>query len=374
MKAGKQEMKELLAEPGRCTGCGACSYICPNGAVSMIAEEEGFAVPEVAADQCDDCGACREVCPVMKPEQYKEKTAPAFYVAKHTDGDVLFHSTSGGAFTALSDVVLGENGTVYGVVFDEKLDVCHARTDSRTGRDDMRFSKYVQSRIDRDIYAMLEEDLKNGRKVMFTGTPCQTAAVRSVFGRPASLILVDLVCFGAPSPRSWTDYKRMLEEEQGAPLTFASFRSKEKGWFRGQYQVYYRVAGKEERLEDTRFFEMFFRKRYLLRPSCYSCPFTDIRRASDLTIADYWGIEKFSEEWCDRRGVSLILANTQAGRQLLERCANLQYEQRDPAEALSQQKKLSCPTEEPADRALFWKAYREHGFAGAVREFGDDRT
>ena len=109
------------------------------------------------------------------------------------------------------------------------------------------------------------------------------------------------------------------------------------------------------------------------RSSCFRCMYSNYNRAGDITIGDYWGIEKFSEEWCDRRGVSLILANTQAGRQLLERCENLQYEQRDPAEALSQQKKLSCPTEEPADRALFWKAYREHGFAGAVREFGDDR-
>ncbi|MBQ6361327.1 MAG: Coenzyme F420 hydrogenase/dehydrogenase, beta subunit C-terminal domain [Lachnospiraceae bacterium] len=364
-------MMKSIMEHGNCSGCGACSFICPHGAVTMSADDEGFAIPVIAEEQCTDCGACRDICPAAHAEDLKERTAPSFYAAKHTDGDVLFRSTSGGAFTGLSDAVLAENGTVYGVVFDDHLDVCHARTETAAGRDAMRFSKYVQSRLEKDIYEKIKADLDSGRLVMFTGTPCQTAAVRSVFGRPENLILVDLVCFGAPSPRSWTDYKKTLEEEQGSPLVFASFRSKEKGWFRGQYQVYYKVAGKEERLEDTRFFEMFFRKRYLLRPSCYSCPYTDRHRTADLTIADYWGIEKFSEEWCDRRGVSLILVNTQAGEALLKRSRNLLFEQRDPQEALSQQKKLSAPAEEPADRAQFWNVYRKYGFAEAAREFGD---
>ena len=361
-------MIKLFEDRKECTGCGACRFVCPKDAVRMEADEEGFAVPVVDGDKCIDCGACLRICPVRNAEAVREKEEPRFFVARHQDPEVLFHSTSGGAFTALSDAVLARGGVVYGVDFGEDLEVCHVRTDDRAGRDRMRYSKYVQSRLDDEIYRQIGEDLKAGRDVLFTGTPCQTAAMRSVFGKQAHLYLVDLICHGVPSPLLWKAYRETLEQENGAPVVWASFRTKENGWFRGQYQIYYKVKGREERLEDTRFFEMFFRSRYVLRESCHACPWSSTRRAADLTIADYWGIEKFSEAWCDRRGVSLIMVHTPAGRELLHRSRNLLTEERDREEALSQQMRLSSPAVRPDDREEFWKLFYAKGFGRAAEE------
>lgn len=360
-------MEKIHETPADCTGCGACRFACPAGAITMQPDREGFLSPVIDAGLCMDCGGCLAICPVSHPGHYKQEAEPEFYVARHQSADVLFHSTSGGAFTALSDRVLEQGGVIYGADFDENLQVCHRRAEDRAGRDRMRVSKYVQSRLD-DTYEQIQKDLDAGKTVLFTGTPCQTAGLRAALGQRENLILCDLVCHGVPSPLLWEEYKRTLSQEQGAPVNWASFRTKANGWFRGQYQIYYTVDGRDERLEDTRFFELYLRGRYLLRPSCYSCPFADTRRASDITIADYWGIEKYDESWCDRRGVSLILVSTDKGRALLNGCSQLLFEQRPAAEALAEQGRLSGPVSSPPDREVFWKIFFEQGFAAAAEE------
>lgn len=349
-----------------CSGCGVCSALCPAHAITMQPDEEGFLTPSINESLCTCCNICRAVCPMTKSGHEKGLSEPDFFVATHSSSEVLSHSTSGGAFTALSDAVLSRDGVIYGADFDESLTVCHKRAETAEQRDRMRFSKYVQSQI-HDVFPSIKKDLDDGRLVLFTGTPCQTAAIRTLFGYPDNLILCDLVCHGVPSPLLWKKYLEALAQEQGRSVTWASFRTKVNGWFRGQYQIYYHVAGKDELFEDTRFFELYLRGRYLLRPSCHACPYADTHRAADLTIADYWGIEKYSKEWCDRRGVSLILVHTQKGARLLESCTDLPHERRSPSEALNEQKRLSGPVSAPDDRELFWSVFRERGFAEAHR-------
>ena len=355
---------------GQCSGCGACAERCPVKAIIMKRDDEGFLTPVIDKALCTDCGRCRDICPMTRPGNYKEEREPEFYVGIHASGDVLSRSTSGGAFTALSDAILARGGVVYGVDFDEDLMVCHKRAVNEEQRDRMRFSKYIQSRPF-DCYAQIEADLDAGKTVLFTGTPCQTAAVRALFGQRDNLILCDLICHGVASPLLWEEYRRALADEQGAPVNWVSFRSKAKGWFRGQYQIYYTVQGGAEQLEDTRFFELYLRGCYLLRPSCHACPYGDTHRAADLTIADYWGIEKFSEKWCDRRGVSLIMTHTEKGKKLLESCERFPHEKRDSAEALAEQKRLHGPVAAPEDRSLFWELLRERGFAEAYRQMAE---
>jgi len=354
----------VLQEAALCSGCGVCITRCPTGAVTMEPDAEGFLTAVLDTELCTDCGRCRDVCPMAHPEEFKEKQQPQFHVGRHESGEVLSRSTSGGAFTALSDAVLRRGGVVYGADFDGELMVFHARADSAEGRDRMRVSKYVQSRV-HECYGALRRDLAAGREVLFTGTPCQTAAVRALFGRRDNLILCDLICHGIASPLLWEEYLRTLAQEQGAPVESAAFRSKEKGWYRGQYQLYYTPEGQCERLTDTRFFKLYLVSCCILRPSCHLCPYADTRHAADLTIADYWGIEKYSEAWTDRRGVSLILTHTEKGRRLLEATEDFLHEQRAPEEALAEQKRLHGPLPEPPVRRLFWETLREQGFSAA---------
>lgn len=353
---------------GRCTGCGACLAVCSAGAIMMIPDKEGFVMPKVSAEYCTGCKACRVVCPINRRGFLKNANEPHFYVAQNKNAEVLSVSSSGGAFTALSDEVFRRGGVICGVAFDENLKVRHCRAEDFSARDRMRFSKYVQSDMT-GIYESIRDDLENERTVLFTGTPCQCAGVQAVFGKPAGLYLCDLVCHGVPSPLLWEKYREALAREHGGrAVTWAAFRTKAKDGNRGRFQVYFKVDDGMEQFEDTRFFELYVRGCYVLRPSCYACPFTDTLRVSDFTIAEYRGIEKYSKAWDDYRGVSLILAGTPKGEKFLLGTPGLCYERRAPIEALNEQKRLSEPASAPADRSRFWEVFHKRGFSAAAED------
>ncbi len=365
-------MKTVYGECRACCGCGACAHLCPAGAIRMEPDAEGFLYPVVDQSLCVDCGLCRERCPLMAADHYKQPAAPRFYAAKHRQGEVLRRSTSGGLFTALSDGVLAQGGAVYGAVFDEALRVVHRRADTAAGRDPMRFSKYVQSDLG-GCFAQVEQDRRQGTPVLFTGTPCQNAGLRAALGALAQapeLVCCDVICHSIPSPRVWEAYKALLEQEQGAGLTMVSFRNKESGWTRsGSNKLFrYQTANMAAPAQDDRFYRLFFESGAIVRPACGSCPFTDCRRPSDITIADYWGIEKYSPEKYDPLGVSLVLVNSPKGAALLERCRPaLWLEERPPREALAEQGRLHQPVQLPAHRAAFWRLLEQEGLAAAMK-------
>lgn len=366
-------MEQVYSEKKDCCGCSACFNVCPTDAITMTSDEEGFLYPVISQEYCIDCNSCREVCPLITEGNYKEEFIPEFYVAKHKSKDVLNKSTSGGAFTALSDAILAEGGVVYGVDFDDKYRVLHRRAINQEERNRMRISKYVQSNMT-DIFQQVKNDLENGKKVLFTGTPCQNAGLRgylSVSTLTKNLYSCDIICHSIPSPLIWEDYKGLLEKENGGILTDVQFRSKIIDWSRenSNNSFLFKTSASDEIHNDDRYYRLWFGRRTVCRPSCYDCPFTDIHRASDITIADYWGIEKYAPEWMDVKGVSVILINTDKGIELLDKCdMTLAYEKRPKEESLNEQQRLSEPTKIPEDRDKFWDDYHKFGFEYIIKK------
>ena len=363
-------MEKLFEEKQDCCGCGACEAACPRGAVTMQPDEEGFLYPAADAERCVDCGLCLRVCPLRNGERWKADREPRSFAAIHKSADVLMRSTSGGAFTAISDVILARGGAVCGADFDDNLRVVHRMSDRAEGRDRMRISKYVQSDIRAMFRAVREECEK--RPVLFSGTPCQCAALLSyLVRRPENLFVCDLICHSIPSPLVWEEYKKLLEAERGGKIAQVWFRSKRHPWGRANSNkgFAYRMEGSDEIFEDGRYYSLFIRERVIARPSCSTCRFTDTRRVSDLTIADCFGIEKYAPEWNDARGVSLILTNTEKGEALLEAAAPaMRLNERPLLENVAEQQRLSRPAEFPANRAEFWKKFIEHGLAEALKK------
>ncbi|MEW9094594.1 MAG: Coenzyme F420 hydrogenase/dehydrogenase, beta subunit C-terminal domain [Clostridiaceae bacterium] len=370
-------MESIFSKKENCCGCSACYNTCPKQAISMKEDEEGFLYPVIDQSLCVDCGKCTKVCPLIQSGNYKHNSIPEFFVAKHKSEEVLMKSTSGGAFTAISDEILRLGGVVYGADYDHEFRVMHKRAENEEQRNRMRVSKYVQSNLG-DVFKQIKTDLTNGKIVLFTGTPCQIAGLRGFIGDSPlvkNLYLCDLICYGIPSPLIWDDYKNILEKEYGGKLVDVKFRSKIAGWSRkkSNESFLFKTSNSENFHHDGRFYQLFFGKKTIIRPSCGKCLYTDIHRSSDITIADYWGIEKYAPEWMDAKGVSLIITNTSKGEELLMKCSTtLKYEKRAKEESLEEQQRLSGPIEFPKDRKEFWEEYQKFGLAHLLDQLPEE--
>ena len=364
----------LFTDRRDCCGCGACAGVCPAGAVAMRPDEEGFSYPSVDAGRCLECGRCAAVCPLAGgAERAPFRPAPAFYIARNREEEVVRRSASGGAFTALSNQVLRRGGVVYGVVLDGALRAVHARAETPAQRDRMCSSKYVQSDLG-DAYQRAGEDLEAGRTVLFTGTSCQLAGLQTYLGRPRkNLICCDVICHSVSSPLMWREYLRLLEEENRGRVTSVNFRDKREGWQRAStFKGFsYSVDGGPPR-DDDRFYRLFFGKKLIARPACSVCRYARVERCTDITIADYWGVEKYAPEWADYYGVSFLMVSTPKGEELLNGCrGELRFARRDPMEQVKENHRLRGPMGIPEEeRAAFWADYRAEGFAGALRRLG----
>lgn len=321
-----------------CCGCNACTQCCPKQCITMQEDMEGFLYPYVDKGSCIDCSLCEKVCPVINK---REKQRPLYvYAAKNKNEEIRLKSSSGGIFTLLAEEFIHRNGIVFGACFDEKWEVKHDYADTRKGLSAFRGSKYMQSRI-QGTYKEVEEFLKQGRKVMFTGSPCQIAGLRNYLRKDyENLCAVDFICHGVPSPKVWRKYltgicekvlKKELEDggrsaflwKRGYRIEDINFRDKKIGWKKFSFSLRLKFL-----LEDTSidfsepFSENIFMKAFLtdliLRPSCYQCPSKGGRSASDISIADYWSIQQVLPDFDDDKGISLVLINTSKGYTLYQ--------------------------------------------------------
>ena len=303
-----------------CCGCNVCGDICPKGAISFKTDKEGFWYPEVDTDSCVNCGLCEKVCPVLsKADFIKRYETPAVYAAYSKDEAIRIDSTSGGIHSVLAGKMFDRGAFIGGAVYNEDLTVSQVITDDRERLPEIRSSKYLQSDAS-SVYKAISERLKEGRDVFFCGTPCQVQALYKFLGREYdNLITADILCRGVNSPKVFLAYVEMLEKKYGSKATAVKFKSKEKGWHNFSVRVNFE-NGKvycRDRWHDL-FFIGYLQYNNFVRPSCYKCRFKCFPQKSDITLADFWGIEKLDPSMDQDRGTSMVMVNSDKGAALFE--------------------------------------------------------
>ncbi len=347
----------------RCFGCSLCQNICPTNAISMKEDEKGFYKPSIDTEKCIKCNLCEKRCPINLPLESKPLTS---FAIKIKDIQERKESASGGMFYALASRFIKDKGIVYGAIFDENFVVKHIRTDNFDGIKKMRGSKYVQSNFI-GILSSIKKDLANGKKVLFTGTPCQVAAVK-LFTDADNLYTCDIICHGVSSPRVFRDFVNSIKKKYGQ-FTFLTFRDKNISWHGCNTTI--EVNGK--RVTNTLYLNVFkniYYGHYATRASCHFCNFANPNRVSDMTIGDFWGIEKIKEDFDDGYGVSLILINSKKGKEMFRsidnECYYFEHSYLD-----SRQPQLHAPTQKCDLSDAFWNDYQKKGFNYISRTYGE---
>ena len=306
-----------IKEKSQCCGCTACSSICPKKAIVMKQDEEGFMYPIIDKSKCVKCGLCDKVCPI---ENVKEnKNSQHAYIFQNADDKIRRESTSGGAFTAIAEYVIENNGIVYGAIFDDKYKVIHKGIDKKEELYKFRNSKYVQSEIG-NCYCEIKEHLNRGKLVCFSGTSCQVEGLKNYLRKNyENLILVDVVCRAVPSPLIWKKYLDM-RQRQYRDISRIMFRDKYYGYKYSNLSIYNKNNDKKQEyhkgVDSDPYLRAFF-TNICDRPSCYDCRFKKLHRESDITIWDCFEVEKYNKNFDDDKGTSRILVHTDKGRNII---------------------------------------------------------
>jgi len=380
----------LTEKKESCSGCGACRLECPRGAIKIVPDALGFPYPEIDSGLCIECGKCLRECAfksrrgeagpaaLLKGRRVevfpdgihngpRSVVFPDSFAVRHKSGDVVDNSRSGGMFTAISDYVLSLGGVVYGAAFDESFGVVHRRASNASQRDSFRGSKYVQSDIS-DCFESVRADLEAGLTVLFSGTPCECDALRSYVGEKydAKLYVVDIVCHGVPSPAVWKAYLGSF----GREIESVEFRDKRTFGWKDHRET---IRFKDGSSKSSRLFTYLFYRHIMMRPSCSECPYTNLQRPSDITLADFWGWEKQVPEMNrDDRGLSLVLVSSRAGHELLEAArASCEVVPVDVIGALQRPLQEAAPADSAA--AAFERDFLSKGIRYVMRKYGDMR-
>ncbi len=306
---------KILDNKKDCVGCGLCVNICPNNCIGMECENDGFWYPKIDTRICISCGKCKRTCPVNKPKIQIQPNG--CYALKDNDKTSRKKSSSGAASAVFYQQIIRQGGAFCGVKLNNELHAVHDLTCCMEDIDLYRDSKYVQSNMC-EAWDKIADCLEHGQKVLVTGTPCQIAAVHSRFSDTDNLILVDFICSGVPDPSLFELYKKDLEDRKGQPLKKFYFRDKTNGWKESNIRVVYTDETEDIITRDNSDYFQLFGNNLFFRECCYECRFKAFNTYADLTIGDYWGIEKLYPELDDDSGCSVVIVNTQKGKQFFE--------------------------------------------------------
>ena len=299
-----------------CCGCYACSNICPKNCIKMNCDNEGFEYPQIDEKKCINCNLCEKVCPVKNNIKSNEEVKINAYACVNNDEEVRINSSSGGIFPLLCKNVIDKGGVVFGAAFDNKFNVRHTFAETIDECNKFRGSKYVQSKIE-ESYKLAKKFLDNGKIVLFSGTQCQIKGLNLYLRKEyKNLITVDVICHGVPSPRVFKLYIENLIKKYRSDIQDISFRDKRKGWKEFSYVATFKDGQSYSKIFKEDIYIKGFLQNLYLRPSCYECRAKNFTSGSDISLADYWGVENIHNDLDDDKGVSLVLINSCKGEEV----------------------------------------------------------
>lgn len=342
----------IAAQKHNCCGCSACAQHCPQQCIAMKEDEQGFPYPEIDADSCISCGLCEEICPCLN--QGEARAPISIEVAINPDSLIRQQSSSGGVFSMLAESVLNDGGVVFGARFNDKWEVEIDYTESMEGLAVFRGSKYLQAKVG-ESYLKAESFLQDGRKVLFSGTPCQIAGLRQFLQiEYENLLTVAIACHSVPSPLVWKEYLKGLKLQN---ISDVQFRDKRISWEDYGLKIAY-DNGKEffQQYGSNPYMQLFLHG-IITRPSCFNCPAKEGKSGADVIIGDCWGVSQILPDYPnDHQGTSFVVCQTEKGVEAAEKSGvkgcPINYEQ-----IVKYNGGLTTRSSIPEERASFWKEF-----------------
>ena len=371
----------LYEKKEKCCGCGTCKIVCPQNAITMEKDSYDFLYPVINMERCIDCGLCKKICTF---QQGMEKNfSPKVYALALKNLDELLQSASGGVFGGIAKQWIIEGGVTFGAAFvkdGEHLTLCHSL--ATTGEELKRQlgSKYVQSDLG-DTFIVVKELLQKGKKVLYSGTPCQIVGLKSYLGKDYSnLVTMDLVCHGVAACSMFQGYLKAEGEKIGSKIENFVFRDKELGWGLNA-KLYYnspegKIASKVIPSYESSYYELFLHGD-IYRDSCYNCPYANKNHPADMTLGDFWGIEKEHPEYLEPNGklnqsvgVSMLMINSKKGEAVFDSMKDLFWYYPSSFEiAARNNEQLRKPSSIGEKRQKILELYKEKGYDAVDKWF-----
>lgn len=359
-------MKNIANVKNKCVGCRSCEQVCPQKCITLEPNREGFLYPRIEEKACIGCGMCLKACPTENTAEHRHQPQ-SVWAFKNNDEKQIMKSASGGAADVASEIILSQNGVVYGAAYDENLVVRHIEVTDKTSKCRLQSSKYVQSDLNQ-CYSKAKKALQDGRLVLFTGTPCQIAGLYAYLGGDQpGLYTLDLICHGVPSPKLFAKYLQYQEQKMKDKILQMNFRSKAKRGWGTQYLLRTATKTKTNILALDRYGKHFMAGD-CYRECCYQCAYANTNRVGDITVGDFWGIFQSHPEFASEKGISSVFVNTDKGMQLFEQMKK--YAQIIPAsiqEGMTKQGNLQHPTVRPPVRDSFYENIDAEDYIDTLR-------
>lgn len=363
-----------ITDKSKCCGCCACVDVCAHQAITLENDIEGFWYPHVDKDKCTDCGLCDKICPELHIDTLKKNDFPKpvkTIAAINKKMNIRWDSTSGGAFSALAEGMYEQGGYVSGAIYNEDFSVRNYISDNPEDLAKLRSSKYLQSKAE-GLYKEIKDLLKQGEKVLACGTPCQMTALRSFLRKDyENLIIVDFICRGVNSPKVYRKYLDSLEKKYEGKVVYVKAKNKELGWRNLTRKVVFDNGKSYYGVSMVDDFRRGYHTNVFCRPSCYACQYKGFPRIADITIADYWGIEKVDRNLDNNIGTSMILLNSKKGEIYFEQIKDkLEYKETPFESILPGNIALRKPIEQAKiDRKQFFKDLDESSFEEVTNKY-----